>query len=325
MKIQHNKNIFAAYVGLIIGGYNLLDTIKNEKIYNKVKNIKWDSSIADYFSKAKSYTCEVNAYYPKAFYLTLASLYVDEVYYEFNKLEEYISKLPINPVEKDENAMKWLQQLPVYLAKVFNNKEFDAIWKQYLAISEESDLNVQNIIDAAMFKIGEAFKVKKDDFPQILIVPNRLQAPEAADVAYKTDVIYIINPEPNEESIIHEYLHCFFDRDLEVNRSLINKYLYLLKPVLKVMIKYQYAWDYNLDSWNRVFEESFMRAASIWVSNYNDEENGFKVAYRYEKYGFIYVPAILKNFVTEKDKLNDFSLFIRKCLQNCCMVGVGGI
>lgn len=319
--LRHDKNIFTSYVGLTAGGYTLAETKENKELIRKIRGIAWDKDIINYFSEAKTNTCEVNPYYPRAFFLTIASLYIvikDKVFY--NKLDElcrYIGDMEVNPDEKDDNCIKWIEQMPYYFEKVLNTEGFEDLWSYYLSYVSRYDSVYEKILDNAILKIAKAFKTDEDDLSQITVIPNRLQAPQATDIVCKDDIIYIIKPEPDEESIIHEYLHSVFDKYLHENKALVNQYLYLLKPVMNDMLKYQYAWDYGTDSWSRVFEESFMRAVSIWVCNYDDIEIAVSKACYYASDGFIYIPAILKCFICKWTSLNNFNQFLKICLAEC--------
>lgn len=65
-----------------------------------------------------------------------------------------------------------------------------------------------------------------------------------------------------------------------------------LEPVLDDMISYQYAQTYDEGSWLRVFEENFMRAASIWITLHDNKAKTEKNEKLDESYGFIYVPVL---------------------------------
>lgn len=321
LSIEHNKNLFVSYVGLTIGGYTLAESKENNKLLEMIRGVQWDKDIVAYFSEARTNTCEVNPYYPRAFFLTLASLYIvneDRVFYDkFDELHKYINDLEVNPIEKDANAIEWIKKLPYYFTKVISNKNFKGLWDYYLLYVESNDLITKKVLDSAVLRIMESFKIGKDDLFQIIVLPNKLQAPQATDVVYMENLVYIIKSEPDEESIIHEYLHSILDKYLHENKLLINQYLHLLKPVLDDMMKYQYAWDYGIDSWNRVFEESFMRAASLWVCNNNDIETAISKAIRNACYGFTYVPIILENFIHRWTTFEDFKEFLKTCLNEC--------
>lgn len=321
LSIEYNKNLFVSYLGLTIGGYTLAESKENNKLLEMIRCVKWDKDIVDYFSEARTNTCEVNPYYPRAFFLTLASLYMvseGHVFYDkFDELHKYINDLEINPIEKDVNAIEWIKNLPCYFAKVTNNKDFKCLWDYYLLYVNSNDLIKKKVLDSAILKIMESFKIHKDDLFQVIVIPNKLQAPQATDVVYKDNLVYIIKSEPDEESIIHEYLHSILDKYLHKNKLLINQYLHLLKPVLDDMLKYQYAWDYGIDSWNRVFEESFMRAASLWVCNNNDIEIAISKARENACQGFTYVPIILESFIQRWTALDNFNQFLKTCLNEC--------
>lgn len=181
----------------------------------------------NYFSKARTDTCEVNPYYPRAFFLTIASLYIiikgSAFYDKFDELCRYISNMEVNPTEKDDNCIKWIAQMPYYFDKVLNTEGFEDLWSYYLSYVSKYDSVYEKILNNAILKIMKAFKINKDDLLQVTVIPNRLQAPQATDIVCKDNVIYIIKPEPDEESIIHECLHFIFDKYLHENKTLVSQ------------------------------------------------------------------------------------------------------
>ena len=174
-----------------------------------------------------------------------------------------------------------------------------------------------SITNKAFSLVKSILDISEDSMPNLIIIPNYLQAPQSTDFITKEDKIYIIKTEPHKESIIHELLHRIIDKKLDECRDIVNKYSDLLKPVFDDMERYQYAWDYNEDSWNRVFEENFMRAASIWINYNNNLESAREHALLHKNQGFIYVPIILEELFSNWKGLNYFKDFIEKCLETC--------
>lgn len=73
--------------------------------------------------------------------------------------------------------------------------------------------------------------------------------------------------------------------------------------------------EYDEGSWLRVFEENFMRAATIWVIYHDNKVKAETDAKLDESYGFIYVPIILEEFFLNWNGLNNFSEFVKGCLR----------
>lgn len=76
--VKTNKNIFTVFVGLTASGYNLAENSFDRDIINSIREIEYDEDIIVYFKKARTSTCELNPYWPKAFFLSLASLFTTE-------------------------------------------------------------------------------------------------------------------------------------------------------------------------------------------------------------------------------------------------------
>ncbi len=234
--IKPNKNIFTAFVGLIASGYNLAENSCDKDIIDSIRAIEYDEDVIDYFKKARTSTCEVNPYWPRAFLLSLSGIFITEEpsfkYIDFQKMLNYIRSLQqINSNEINEELINWLKELPIRITELQNNNRIQEIWLKYIL--------------------------------------------------------------------------------------LVNESLFLLKPNLDEMIRYQYAWDYNEDSWGRVFEENFMRAAAIWVIFYGDINNAHVNANLHESYDFVYVPVIVEEFFSNWKGLDNFDGFIEDCLKAC--------
>lgn len=236
----------------------------------------------------------------------------------------YIKNLQqINPNEISNELIDWLKELPKKITKLQNNIGIQEIWLKYISLVDNNIENYNLIVNRSYLLIKKALDISQHNLPKLIIIPNYLQAYEATDFVNIEDEIYIITSKLDKESIVHELLHYIVDVKLEECRDLINKNLFLLKPILKEMVRYQYAWDYSESSWNRVFEENFMRAASTWIIFYDDINNARTNANLHKDYGFIYVPIILEQFFTNWKGLDNFDGFIEDCLKTCrnCLFG----
>jgi len=319
--IKPNRNIFTAFVGLTASGYNLAENSYDRDIINSIREIKYDEDIIDYFKKARTSNCEVNPYWPRAFFLSLASLFITEefpyMYTDFQKMLSYIENLQqIDPNEKNKELNDWLKELPVTITKIQNNIMIEEIWLRYISLVNKNVESYNLIANQSYSLIKKVLDISEDELPELIIIPNYLQASEATDFVNIEDKIYLITAKLDKESIVHELLHYILDIRLEQCRDLINENLFLLKPILDEMIRYQYAWDYSEDSWDRVFEENFMRAASTWIIFHDDINNARINANLHKDYGFIYVPIILEQFFFNW-KGDDFEVLIKDCLKAC--------
>lgn len=321
--IYYDKKIFAIYTGLIASGYNLMDREINSGLIKSINEAKFETKVIEYFKKAKGTSCEVNPYWTRAFMLAYAGLHLssNRGKVQYLNFPDFVVKLNglnnINPEEKDSKAIAWLEELPDIIELMKKHEEVDVLWNKYIRALEDKRQIHDSIIKESVCGILKFFNINEDKLPEIKVIPNELQAPEATDFAAVNDILYIIKAVPDKESIIHEFLHYILDSELEKNLNLINKYMYLLKPVLDDMIKYQYAWNYSEASWQRVFEESFMRAAAIYVNDFNDYEKAKNTAELYKNYGFVYVPLILQCFKSDWEGLDNLNSFISLCLKKC--------
>lgn len=252
--ILHNKNIFTAYVGLIASGYNLAEISCIEKIQEFINDVAIRDEIVDYFKKAKTLSCEVNPYWPRAFLLTLACMYISEdrpcKYSNFKSLTEHINSLKqINPYELDKDVFIWLRELPDKLELLNTYKWFDKLWNNYLYEMDQYNEYYNTVISQAASAVIKIIGVNKENMPKVIVIPNPLQAPQATDIIEKDNKVYIIKSKPDKESVIHEILHHIFDSKLENCKEIVSSHLFLLKPVLEQMIQFQYAWSYDENSW----------------------------------------------------------------------------
>ena len=67
MNMEINRHLFAAYLGMIKSGYDLMDMNDPIVIFvcNQLASLEFDSEILDYFQYAKTNRIRVNPYYPR--------------------------------------------------------------------------------------------------------------------------------------------------------------------------------------------------------------------------------------------------------------------
>ena len=321
--VRPNINIFAVYVGLTASGYNLAHFSSDEPIHDVIRSIidsQWSQRVLDYFQEAQTKTCEVNPYWPRAFLLALSSLYFSGPpgykYMSPRQVTKHIENLDmINPADKQADTINWLMELPEVYAIIRSQPVFDKIWSLFLRTLNISQYEKET--SEAISSIVEQVGVTLSQLPRIIIVPNPLQAPQVTDSVTVNGGVYVIKAQPDTSSIAHEVLHQLFGPGLEACRKTISVFHHFLAPVRDEMIRWQYAWDDDILSWNRVFEENLMRAAEIWIGYQGNPSAAGEAADFQASPGFIYVPIILRHLMTKWSGLKDFTSFVEECLRAC--------
>jgi len=321
--VRPNINIFAVYVGLTASGYDLArfsSVDPGHDVIRKITDAQWPQRVMNYFKEARTKICEVNPYWPRAFLLALSSLYLSGPpgykYMDAHQVTKHIEILDmINPADKQPDTISWLMELPEVYAILRAQPAFDKIWGLFLSTLNISQCEEE--VAKAISSIVEQIRVIPSQLSRITIIPNPLQAPQVTDFVTMNGEVYVIKAQPDASSIAHEVLHQLFGPGLKACRTTINRFRHLLTPILDKMIRWQYAWDDGLFSWNRVFEENLMRAAEIWIGYRGNPGDAREAADFQACLGFIYVPIILRQLTTEWSGLKDFTSFIEECLQAC--------
>jgi len=101
--------------------------------------------------------------------------------------------------------------------------------------------------------------------------------------------------------------------------ALIAAHSSLLAPVLETMLQYEYGWGNDAESWQNVFEESLVRAATIWTEY--EEPEAADAARREASMGFVHVPVLLDCLWRDWRGPAHVPRFIECCLRECAGVG----
>ena len=320
--VRPNTNIFTVYTGLTASGYDLAQPDQGELIHNVIRRImdyRWPQRVLDYFRMARTDTCEVNPYWPRAFLLAFSSLHLSgPPSYEYTNPGEIIQRIleqDINPADKQPDTISWLMELPEVYAIIQSQPVFSKIWELFPNALDTDQCEQE--VHRALSSIVHHIAVDADQFPEIIVVPNPLQSPEVTDFVAVDGVLYVIGSHPDSSSIIHEVLHHIFESTLRSCRELIDLSFYLFAPVRDEMIRLQYAWADDLPSWYRVFEENLVRATVIWIMHQDDLCAAMEAADYQHSFGFIYVPIITKYLTENEAVLRNLTSFIGECLREC--------
>lgn len=261
MNFERNKNLFAAWCGMIVSGYDLLGKENKEISYlcDEIKDKLYDDSIIRHFALSKTNTIECNPYYPRASDLSVYCFYIN------NPIDEYYAFLGYCGDTEHRNIefQKWIKMSNFYIRSIIANDNFSEIFNHYCNI-----INRQfNDIDNQIRFIND--KLKKHNLltdVEIIFAPNLLQSKYLADYVLVDNKLYVIAAVFSEKAVIHEYLHI-------VSKTKQMKFEKLLQEndiddLLNVdeMQKLGYLKDFSLKSKVHALEEQFVRDYTVLLS-----------------------------------------------------------
>lgn len=322
--VRPDMGVFGLYVGLTASGYNLARIPPGDPFDPLKKAIKlagWPVPALRYFAKASTRGRGVNPYWPRAAMLLEACFYMqpgggftnaDEL-----RLLRAIAAFPVSNDDKDAATVAWVRDFPAYFRMITQTDLFPTLWTSYLDGLQPWLRRFERAASMAIDSFTGMTGVSADALPDLAVVPNPLQAPELVDFVRREGVLHVILAEPAMSSMIHELLHDVFGPVLRVNKAEIVRHSHLLRPVLSPMKRMQYAWADDEESWFRVFEESIMRAAAIWIENERRSPEADRQALMQARQGFIYVPALLKCLREKWLGPEITSRFVSACMAAC--------
>lgn len=281
--VSLSKPVFVLYSGLIASGYDLTCVDAAGPLYGVISAIKvmdWDPDALTYFSKARLHHGGVNPYWPRVAMLLHASFHLEPL--TGRELPpgpaqvpavvmKAIKSFPVDESQKKDDTINWVRVYPRAHAAFDGHPAMASLWMRYQqAMGPNCLQSFEQAAADALSSLEMALGIKSDTkghgLPRLNVVPNPLQSPFLADFVRQGDTLHAVVAEPNLTSIVHELLHSIFADALQDSRTAVLDSRYLFTPaLLSSMTKLQYAWDGGDESWLRVFEETLVRAASIWV------------------------------------------------------------
>lgn len=206
-----------------------------------------------------------------------------------------IKEFPVDESQKDDETVNWVKGYPRVHVAFESHPDMVLLWDWYQSVMGPSRLKPFETAAAdALSSLASAFGIETDvkadtgtdiktstetyietgikigikgvGLPYLNVIPNPLQSPMLADFVHKDDAVHAIVAEPRLTSVVHELLHGVFAGALRDSRAAVLDFRHLFTSALvSSMTNLQYAWDGGDESWLRVFEETLVRAASIWV------------------------------------------------------------
>ena len=325
IKVNPDIRVFAVYSALNGLGYDLgMNDSENPPHPIRIKvaqeidsRISGNRLLRDYFEYARLRGVEVvNPFWPRAYLLLLTSFHLDEPpSFQFirdsykKKVIDYIRGLPIAPEERGRENIEWILQFPEIIREFWSEAQPEDLWEKVVEESLSMDYQFLESIHHGYKLFKRRFNLNGGDIPDTVIVPNPLQTPEVLDVVKVENIIYLVSARLSSSSVIHDILHKVLEPLLLRYQELIDRHANLVEIVWSDMRRMQYAAGDKLSAWRRVFEENFVRAATIWVDSESDVPP-VQRATAEASYGFIFVPLLLESLNSHWTGLENFEEFL---------------
>lgn len=190
MNLEIRKNLFAAWCGLIISGYNLFNSDDKEILYlcNEINDKLYDDNIARHFAFSKTNMVECNPYYPRVSNLSVYCFYMDKPIDEYYTFLEYCGDTEHRNIEFQE----WIEKSKYCIHSIITNDNFSEEFNYYSNIINRRF----NDIDNQIILIKD--KLNKNNLPtdiEIIFEPNLLQSKYLADYVLVDNKLYVIATE----------------------------------------------------------------------------------------------------------------------------------
>lgn len=254
MNLEMNKNLFAAWCGIIISGYNLFNSNDKEILYlcGEIKDKLYNDSIAKHFAFSKTNMVACNPYYPRASNLSVYCFYMDKPIDEYYAFLEYCGDTEHRNLEFQE----WIERSKYSIHSIIANDNFSKIFNHYCNIINSRF----NDIDKQISSIKE--KLDKHNLLtdiKIIFAPNLLQSKYLADYILVDNKLYIIVANFSEETVIHEFLHIIAkSKQKEFEKLLQKKDIHDFINVNEMQML-GYLKDFSFESKIHALEEQFVR------------------------------------------------------------------
>lgn len=202
MPIECNKELFAAYCGLIASGYDLTDEKDRaaQALALRIRTVCFSPEITAYFRHARAGRLEINPYYPRGSDLAAACFFLDRPLAECLAFLEQAG----SPEAKDADFIAWIARLPRFLKKIEACGAFPALWQEHQTIIAQRGRGYQKVLTDAQSALDAH---RFSDGTRLIFSPALLQAPCLADYVRRDKCLYLIASRCTMEAVLHEYLH----------------------------------------------------------------------------------------------------------------------
>lgn len=254
MNLEINKNLFAAWCGMIISGYDLFDNRDKEILYlcKEIKNKLYDDRIVKHFALSKTNAVECNPYYPRASDLSVYCFYIDKTLDAYYAFLDYCG----DTEHRNPDFREWIEKSESYIRSIRENKHFSELFCTYYDIINNRFTDIDSQIALIKDKLTK-YNLLADI--KMIFAPNLLQSKYLADYALIDNKLYIIAADFREKTIIHEYLHIITKvKQKEIEILLQEKDIKDFVNIAE-MQKLGFLKDFSLQSQIHALEETFVR------------------------------------------------------------------
>lgn len=313
MRVEFNKDLFAAYCGLVASGYNMIDEsdVKVVKIINLIKKLELPSGLIKHFSLAKTNKVSVNPYFPRANAITALCFFLNDTF------ENYIEFLKsTGTIICDEVFKVWISEIPEMIDTIKNNLGFRLIWDEYNKVISSKVKIYENILNQIDYVIRD-YGYNMDNL-ELVFSPNLLQSQYIADYVLRGNKLFVISVHCNSISLLHEYLHIavskFQPQLIDIVRTIgIHEFVDEVK-----MKEMGYILNDSLEGQCHALKDCIVRGLSGIMSEISDiesyskanEQGGFKFTAKFIEYAKHDKPTrdMLINYIYNVIKLSSNNL-----------------
>lgn len=254
MKLKVDKNLFAAWCGMIVSGYELFSNADKEISYlcGEIRDKLYNDDIVKHFDFSKTNTVECNPYYPRASNLSVYCFYIDKPIDDYYRFLNYCGDIE----HRNFEFQRWIEKSNFYIHSIIANDHFPELFDDYCDTINRRFNDIDNQISSVKDKLDKHNLLTDIE---IIFAPNLLQSKYLADYVLNDDKLYIIAADFHKETVIHEYLHIITKSKCEeFEKLLLEKDINDLIDVNE-MQKLGYLKDFSLESKVYALEEQFVR------------------------------------------------------------------
>jgi hypothetical protein len=306
MRVEINRNLFAAYCGLTISGYDMANCsdVNILRLVEAIRSVVFSEKIREYFSHAKTNQISVNPYFPRGNALSAACFFVDA---QLDSLLDFITSTGV--MKLDEAFIQWISQLPEMLNVITENDGFLPLWEKNNQIISTKMLEYNEIIDRVFSSLNSYGYITDVD---VIYSPNILQSPFLADYVSKDGKLYIISSECRENALLHEYLHLSLKEMIPQLEMLVTEYgieAFIDASRIRAM---GYMIDDSIESKCHALEDCIVRGLSAVMIKPLDYSEYYK--FNIDS-GFLFVKRFIEYSFHMKPMKNMLIPFIYKAIE----------
>lgn len=207
--ISSKRELNAIYFGLLLSGYEYAAINKPKEIndiIHKIENYNALNNTRDFFSLAKSNTCEVYPFWPRAALLETALFFMTHGMLDIEKYSKYVNnRTNITAEERNNEFYEWIKAFPTHLHSVMEDKLFQEVDETLTTFT-----NAMEISESAMKLTDKlsSFSLPTDkEIKKLSVIICPIKCCYSADYFTSGSEMFVILGDYLPHSVVHEYLH----------------------------------------------------------------------------------------------------------------------